>query len=129
MIYWRGGDYIGVGPGAHGRVTRDDGRFATEAFRDPKAWLSAVSSEKGGDRLREKLSSEDVALEYLLMSLRTNEGLNLERYAKMAERQVPEHRIVALIDLGLISQDEGWLKTTRSGRLVLNGILKDLAAN
>jgi hypothetical protein len=47
----------------------------------------------------------------------------------MAERQVPEHRIVALIDLGLISQDEGWLKTTRSGRLVLNGILKDLAAN
>ena len=129
MIYWRGGDYVGVGPGAHGRVTGDDGRFATEAFRDPKAWLSAVSSEKGGDHLREKLSREDVALEYLLMSLRTNEGLNLERYAKMAERQVPEHRIVALIDLGLISQDEGWIKTTRSGRLVLNGILKDLAAN
>jgi oxygen-independent coproporphyrinogen-3 oxidase len=129
MIYWRGGDYIGVGPGAHGRVTRDDGRFATEAFRDPKAWLSAVSSEKGGDRPWEKLSREDVALEYLLMSLRTNEGLNLERYAKMAERQIPEHRLVPLIDLGLISRDEGWLKTTRSGRLVLNGILKDLAAD
>jgi oxygen-independent coproporphyrinogen-3 oxidase len=110
-------------------VTGDHGRFATEAFRDPKAWLSAVSSDKGGDHLREKLSREDVALEYLLMSLRTNEGLNLERYAKMAERQVPEHRLDPLIDLGLISQDEGWLKTTRSGRLVLNAILKDLAAN
>jgi oxygen-independent coproporphyrinogen-3 oxidase len=110
-------------------VTGDDGRFATEAFRDPKAWLSAVSSEKSGDRPWEKLSREDVALEYLLMSLRTNEGLNLERYAKMAERQIPEHRLGPLIDLGLISRDEGWLKTTRSGRLVLNGILKDLAAD
>jgi len=129
MIYWRGGDYIGVGPGAHGRVTSDDGRYATEALRDPTAWLSAVASGKGGDRLREKLAREEVALEYLLMSLRTNEGLDLERHAKMAERHIPEDRIVALIELGLISRAEGKLKTTRSGRLVLNAILKDLAAD
>lgn len=129
MIYWRGGDYMGVGPGAHGRLTTTDGRYATEALRDPNAWLSAVSSGKGGDRLREKLAPMDVALEYLLMSLRTNEGMDLERYAAMADKPVPEQRVAALIDHGLLLRAEGKLRTSASGRLVLNGILKDLAAD
>lgn len=129
MIYWRGGDYMGVGPGAHGRLTTTDGRYATEALRDPNAWLSAASSGKGGDRLREKLAPMDVALEYLLMSLRTNEGMDLERYAAMADKPIPEQRVATLIDHGLLLRADGKLRTSAPGRLVLNGILKDLAAD
>ena len=129
LIYWRGGDYIGIGPGAHGRITDDQGRYATEAWRDPAAWLSSVTSGKGGERLRDRLSSDEIALEYLLMSLRTNEGLDLDRHAAMAGRAIPESRIAPLSDLGLVSCGNGRLKTTPKGRLVLNGILRDLATD
>jgi oxygen-independent coproporphyrinogen-3 oxidase len=88
-----------------------------------------VTSGKGGERLGDRLTPGEVALEYMLMSLRTSEGLDLDRHASMAGRGIPESRIAALGELGLVSCAKGRLKTTPAGRLVLNGILKDLASD
>lgn len=129
MIYWRGGDYVGIGPGAHGRLTLKGGRTATEAQRNPTAWLRQVQKGMGGDALRTTLDRDEVALEYLLMSLRTNEGLDLARYEQMAGRPLPANRISSLAELGLLRATDGQLRTTPAGRLVLNGVLKELAAD
>jgi oxygen-independent coproporphyrinogen-3 oxidase len=129
LIYWRGGDYIGIGPGAHGRFSKNQVRHATEAWKDPTAWLNAVSSGRGGDRLRDQLAPDEIALEYMLMSLRTNEGLDLDRHAAMAGRGIPESRLATLSDLGLVHCTEGRLKTTPAGRMVLNSVLKDLVSD
>lgn len=129
LIYWRGGDYIGIGPGAHGRLTTPEGRFATECHKDPATWLTAVRTERSGERLREQLNTEEQGLEYLLMSLRTNEGLDIGRHARMTGRDIPEDRLASLLDLGLVTIVDGRLMTTSAGRLVLNGVLKQLAAD
>lgn len=129
LIYWRGGDYVGIGPGAHGRLTTTDGRHAIECHRDPKLWLRAALTAAGGESSRQRLVPEELGLEYLLMSLRTSEGLDLARHARMSGQALKEDRIVALDGLGLVSRSDGRLKTTAAGRLVLNGVLKQLAAD
>lgn len=127
MIYWRGGDYVGIGPGAHGRVSNMTGRWATESHRNPAMWLAATQKPGGGEYLRTKLSAEDIGLEYLLMSLRTNEGLDLQRYAAMAGKELSAETIAGLAIDGLVRVEHGRLATTPNGRLVLNGVLKELA--
>lgn len=129
MIYWRAGDYIGIGPGAHGRLSLGAGRQATEAHRNPAAWLNATEMQGSGEAVRSVLPSEENAIEYLLMSLRTNEGLNLARYEQMAGKPLSTPRLDNLESLGLIRFDQSNLQTTQEGRLVLNGILRDLAAD
>lgn len=130
LIYWRGGDYIGIGPGAHGRLTLQGVRYATECHKDPAIWLAAVKAAAGsGERLRDRLEPEELGLEYLLMSLRTNDGLDIGRHARMSGREIPLDRIETLVDLGLLARSDSHLRTTPAGRLVLNGILKELAAD
>ena len=128
LIYWRGGDYVGIGPGAHGRISLASGRHATEAFRNPTDWLRAVSEHGSGESTRSTLSSEEIALEYLLMSLRTNEGLDISRHERIAGKTLPASSIGHLVDLGLVRKTRGRLQTTPAGRLVLNAVLASLAA-
>lgn len=128
LIYWRAGDYIGIGPGAHGRLTGLAGRTSTETELAPHAWLSGAVARKNGEAARHKLSPEDTALEYLLMSLRTTEGLSLARFERMAGRPLQAETISDLIDLNLIEQSDKHIRVTRSGRLVLNGILRELSS-
>ena len=84
LIYWRYGDYAGIGPGAHGRLTLGGLRFATETPRAPTAWLERVEREGHGEVPRERLSQGDQAAEYLMMALRLSEGLDLDRHARLA---------------------------------------------
>ena len=126
MIYWRCGDYVGIGPGAHGRITKTNGRWATEAFRDPNTWLNTDNSGESG---RVALSSADFGLEYLLMSLRTNEGLNIARYLAMTGQVISEQKLIRLEELGLVRRTSDRIRTSNSGRLVLNSILRELAAD
>ena len=128
-IYWRGGDYIGVGPGAHGRITTENGRVATETRLSPSAWLNDVKAGLGGESVRTVLKPKDLALEYLLMSLRTTEGLDLRRYNDLSVDQLDSEKMSELESLGLLARSETHLKSTRSGRLVLNAILRELAPN
>ena len=126
LIYWRLGDWAGIGPGAHGRLTLDGRRWATEAPRAPGAWLEAVSRGLG-ELPRSVVPADEQATEYLLMSMRLAEGMDLARYARLAGAPLEADRIKALIDLGMIATDGSRLWATDAGRPVLNAILRELA--
>lgn len=126
LIYWRGGDYIGIGPGAHGRLTLNGQRYATDTLKNPEAWLSQVESTGDGEKSREALSFSDQCIEYLMMGLRLNEGVDLGRLMKLSENLSLRNKIKDLEDLNLLQMDENSLRTTPSGRLVLNSVLKEL---
>lgn len=122
LIYWRYGDYAGIGPGAHGRLTLDGQRFATETARDPAEWLT------GAPIAPEPLPPGAPADEYALMSLRLAEGMALDRYARLAGAPLAAERIAPLVAEGLICEAEGRLAATPKGRPLLNAILGALLA-
>lgn len=126
LIYWRYGDYAGIGPGAHGRLTRRGRRQATETERMPQDWLRAVESGGSGETAREELTGVEEATEFLLMGLRLSEGVRTERYKALAGRALPEAAVRHLLDLGMIWQEGGRLGATAAGRPVLNAILREL---
>lgn len=126
LVYWRQGDWAAVGPGAHGRLTLAGIRWATEAHRAPGEWLAAVEARGNGDSLREALPLSDRAIEYLLMSMRLAEGMDMARYQAHGAN-LPPDRIADLLGLGLVTTGDGRLAATATGRPVLNAILRELA--
>ncbi len=126
LMYWRSGDYIGIGPGAHGRLTLNGVRYATETPLQPAAWLSAVDGGRGGESLRTRLSGADQAGEFLMMGLRTGEGVDLARYQRRSDAPIDHNKIKGLADLGLVELDRDVLRTTAQGRPLLNAILREL---
>jgi len=127
LIYWRYGDYIGIGPGAHGRLTIDGQRLSTETHQSPAVWL-AKSEASSGESLRSPLSGEDQAVEYLMMSLRLSEGSNITRYQSLSRMPLDQSAIGSLSELGLIEVNGEAIRATPKGRPVLNGILRELLA-
>ncbi len=127
LIYWRGGDYVGIGPGAHGRITLQGTRWATEAPKSPALWLGMVQSGKAPELPRSALTAEEHSLEYLLMSLRLSEGLDLARYQNMSGTALNAQKIRELSEIGMVEITGDRLRTTPNGRMVLNAVLRDLA--
>lgn len=125
-IYWSAGDYAGVGPGAHGRLTLQGRRRATEAVRQPGAWLNAVESRRDAECVH-PLSGNDQALEYLLMGLRLTDGISLARLSAMAGRTLAVEAAGDMIASGHVDVADGALRATRTGRLVLNSIIRRLS--
>ena len=125
LIYWRGGDYIGIGPGAHGRLTLNGQKFATETELSPLGWLLNVEKKGSGETLRDLVPSSEQALEYLMMSLRLSEGTDLVRYRNLGGK-LAQNAAQDLVQLGLIEIDETRLRATSQGRPVLNGLLRNL---
>ncbi len=128
LIYWSGGDYIGIGPGAHGRLTLDGIRWATEAPRAPGEWLGEVEGGRVGERPRELVPGAERALEYLMMGLRLNDGINLDRYRILAGHDIDISKINSLEEIGMLRLTDNSLATTAKGRLVLNAVIRELAA-
>ena len=128
LIYWRMGDYIGIGPGAHGRLTLAGTRWATEAPRAPGDWLARVERGDAGELPREAVSPEEQATEYLLMAMRLREGMDVARFERLNGRPLDVARICGLEELGLVTRQNGRLMATDSGRAVLNGVLRELGA-
>ena len=126
LIYWRGGDYAGVGPGAHGRLTLEGRRWATEALKAPSAWLDAVEKHGAGELPREDIGALARAQEYVLMSLRLSEGLDLARLQAISGHSLPQAAVSDLCALGLIVTDAGRVRATGQGRLVLNAVIRRL---
>ena len=126
LIYWRGGDYAGIGPGAHGRLTLGGTRLATQTPRDPQRWLDQVAQAGHGELPREGVPRDEQAMEYLMMCLRLSEGIDMGRYAALAGKPLPDQRIRELKDDGLIEREATHLRATRQGRPVLNGLLRYL---
>lgn len=128
LIYWRMGDYIGIGPGAHGRLTLGGTRWATEAPRAPGAWLALVEAGNPGEQPREPVPTADQATEYMLMSLRLAEGMDIARFERLNGAELDLARVANLTALGLVSATGGRLVASASGRIVLNGVLRELLA-
>ena len=128
LLYWRGHDYAGVGPGAHGRITIDGTKRALSAIKSPEAWLAEVEAAGHGLASEESLSAADCAEEYLLMGLRLSEGIDLARLAAIGGSALDEARIGVLENEGLLARRNARLAATPKGRLVLNRLILELAA-
>jgi putative oxygen-independent coproporphyrinogen III oxidase len=126
-LYWQAGDYLGIGPGAHGRLTQDGTRFATEAERSPARWLEMVT-EGGGQRCCEPLSRAERADEYLIMGLRLKSGISLDRLMRMLGHSIVLQHFKPLVDEGLVELEAQSLRATPRGRLLLNGVISELSA-
>ena len=129
LVYWRGGDWAGAGPGAHGRITREDGiRLATETLSDPALWRAAVAERGTALTASETLGHEDRAAEYLIMALRLAEGADTARFERIAGRALPGDRLARLTGEGLLWRAGDRVGATGRGRLLLDAILADLLA-
>lgn len=129
LIYWRMGDYAGIGPGAHGRLSVFGERLATAAERMPAAWLNRVEARpQAGDPLQ-RVPRDEQAVEYLMMSLRLREGSSLKRYSDLAGAGLPEASLLEMQTLGFLTREEDTIRTTNTGVMMLNGVLRALLAD
>jgi putative oxygen-independent coproporphyrinogen III oxidase len=129
LVYWRGEEYAGIGPGAHGRLDIDGVRHAVATEKRPEAWLMRVESNGHGVVTDDLLNSEERADEFLLMGLRLAEGIDPERYAALSGRTLDPGRIAILREEGAIVVDpSGRLRVTQAGFPVLDAVVADLAA-
>ena len=126
LVYWRYGDYIGIGPGAHGRLTIDGKRYATETFLSPEEWLTKVDNQGSGESCLSELSQEQQATEMVMMGLRLNEGVNFKRFENLSGSSFSEEKLSFLKSIQLIEQKKGNIIATFSGRKVLNSVLAEL---
>lgn len=127
ILYWTGGDFAGVGPGAHGRITRDGRRHATEAERSPARWLHPVPGE-GGRETVTLIHPREQAVEYLVMGLRLTRGIDPVRLSLLAGNTPDEKALHDLAGLGLLHVEKERIRATLGGRMVLNRLLADIAA-
>jgi oxygen-independent coproporphyrinogen-3 oxidase len=127
LLYWRYGEYAGLGPGAHGRLIIDGERTATATERLPEAWRETVMQAGHGLLEREALSPAEQADEALMMGLRLTEGLELERLAELAGVRPDFGAIAPLVEGGLLAVDGGRLKAIGHGRFVLNELILQLS--
>jgi oxygen-independent coproporphyrinogen-3 oxidase len=129
LVYWRGHEYAGIGPGAHGRLNIDGRRFATATERNPESWLARVEAHGDGLVTDEMLTGEERADEFLLMGLRLAEGIDPRRYEALAGRPLDSKRIAMLHAEGAVeTTPDGRLRVTLSGFPVLDAVVADLAA-
>ncbi len=129
LIYWRGQDYAGIGPGAHGRLTVDGRRYATETEKRPEDWLQRVETNGHGLIVDEALSANEIADEFLLMGLRLAEGIELERYFMLSGRAIDPERVSFLAEGGAVeTTGDGRLRVTQAGFPLLDAVVADLAA-
>jgi len=129
LTYWRGGDYVGIGPGAHGRLTFEHARYTTECPKEPLFWLQSVESGRSGELPRQRLSAADQASEYVLMGLRLHDGIWLDRLQPEQRGMLNSSKALDLVDQGLIVLDERRLRATKAGIPVLNHILRTLLSD
>ena len=124
-IYWRYGDYLGIGPGAHGRLTKNGSRHATICYSNPKRWLDAVSANEV-EQSRDKLTQNDEATEFLLMGMRLREGIDLNRYASLTQKPLNQQVLTHLTEIGMIDVSKDKLIVTDQGFRVLNSVIAEM---
>ncbi|MEB2844831.1 coproporphyrinogen III oxidase [Rhizobiales bacterium RZME27] len=128
LTYWRYGDYAGIGPGAHGRLSRGSFKIATATERKPEAWLDLVEAHDHGMVEQEQLGFDEMADELLLMGLRLTEGVDLARWSQLSGRDPNPEREQTLLEHGFIERiGNSRLRCTPSGMLILDAVVADLA--
>ncbi len=121
LIYWQGHDWVGVGPGAHGRYTLNGQRIATETHLSPDMWLAAVANGSG-QSVRRVLSNKDAVEERLMMGLRLNRGV------KLSECSEYSNKFNYLYEIGMLDIDNetDTVRATANGKLLLNAVIREL---
>ncbi len=132
LTYWRYEDYVGVGPGAHGRLTLAGGKWATRQHRAPEAWLAAVEQDGHATRGRTRLTAEERLAELVMMGLRLTEGVSRSAFRRETgeepELLLGESRLAALREAGYLLIDSAGIRTTAAGRQRLNALCGYLLA-
>jgi putative oxygen-independent coproporphyrinogen III oxidase len=132
LIYWRYQDYVGVGPGAHGRFAAPGGKRATRRASGPEAWLEAVERQGHGTAEETIVTGSDLVEEALMMGLRLVEGIERAGFADVTGidpvAAAGERRLAPLVAAGYLEVDAERLRATAAGRQRLNGVLERLIA-
>lgn len=132
LTYWRYGDYVGVGPGAHGRLTEGGAKWGTRTHRAPEIWLDRVESLGHAEHEREAVGAEARLAETLMMGLRLAEGVPIARIEREAGRPlaeaIPPARIERLVRAGMIERRPDRIVATPEGRQRLDAVLAALLA-
>lgn len=129
LVYWRYGEYAGIGAGAHGRLMTPAGRMATATEKSPENWLERVEKYGHGIIETEMLDTEAQGDEYLLMGLRLRKGIDLIRHAELGGRMLSSRRIDDLAAQGLIEKHGNRrIAVPVKHFAILNGIIAELAA-
>ena len=129
LIYWRYGEYVGVGPGAHGRILTPKGRRAHATEQHPEMWLTVVETDGHGLIEDELLSTEEQGDEFLLMGLRLSEGIEPTQFQAVSNRILDSGRITSLMQDGMVEMTQGGrLRVSAAGFPLLDMVVADLAA-
>ncbi len=123
LTYWRSGDWGGIGPGAHGRLSFSGQRLATDTLLAPSEWLAQVAKTGSGENTRQALATKDLDFETLMMGLRLREGIALDRLLRPDPLR---EKLAYLRDIGMVRLENSRIAVTNSGRPVLNSILREL---
>jgi len=117
---------VGVGPGAHGRFSSGDQKTATIAYAKPNEYIDAVTNSESGIETTELMDGESQAAEYLLMGLRTNEGVSVSQFQKLNGEDLPSYPLASLIEGGFLERDGDNFRATLEGRALLDHITMKL---
>ncbi|MFT3988777.1 radical SAM family heme chaperone HemW [Aestuariivirga sp.] len=127
LLYWRYGEYAGVGPGAHSRLADGETRLALVAEKHPETWRAQVLEQGSGVTEETRVSPCEQSAEYLLMGLRISEGIDLDRFESLAGRPMDSSKLAGLKSMGLVKRNGNRLSATADGRRLLNAIIGELA--
>jgi len=122
QIYWKYGDYIGIGPGAHGRMTTQQGRYSTEAHLAPEIWKNSVY-EGTNIETWTLLSADDQLSEFVLMGMRMRSGISVHRLNELSNGRFNRAKLGDLIEMGMIGESDGFLFATQVGTKLLNQVI------
>ncbi len=129
LTYWRGGDYLGIGPGAHGRL----GAERIRQHRAPESWLTMAEKDGHGTRARESLSGEDRARELVMTGLRLSEGIDTETFVESCGRTpdsvIDPAGLARMVEGGFVESGPDRLRATKRGRALLNSVIATLLAD
>jgi oxygen-independent coproporphyrinogen-3 oxidase len=132
LTYWRSGSYLGLGPGAHGRINQEKARLATQRVRSPEKWLAAVVANGHGTESSEQILGDDLVGEILMMGLRLQEGINIAQFQQVAGKNIDEtidrKSLDDLISGGFVEKNDNVFRATARGRMVLNEVVRRLIA-
>ncbi len=132
LVYWRYEDYVGVGPGAHGRLTQNSRKIATRQEKAPETWIARVRAQGHATAEQRDIPAREAAEEALMMGLRLSEGIDAARFKRETglplDAAIDAGRLARLIEGGFAARHGAVLRATRQGRRVLNRVIAELAA-
>lgn len=128
LLYWQSADWIGVGPGAHGRMSEEGARIALETQRRPAGYIDAVRENGAGWISEARLTREEEADEMLMMGLRIVEGVDIAHVETLRGREIDRGALAWLVDQGLVEHEGNRMRLTLAGRLLANRIAAELAS-